>query len=211
MHLQVNAADDMCGAVGNYCEPMPRPDRRPLIADAAVELAASGGTHALTHQALDRHLGLPKGSTSYYFRTRDALLDAASDRLIEKSRDAFGARIAGHDPVIDVITDYVVELVGERRGDVLARQALLLEPGLAEETRDRLSRCFFSVEGARSVMAAHGATAPKVAADELITILEGIVFAHTQGVHAHESARGRRRAIRDLLAGIYPRFAGADR
>jgi AcrR family transcriptional regulator len=61
-------------------------DRRARIAEAAIEIVASRGVRALTHSAVDGHLALPKGSTSYYFRTRRALLEAPVRRITERSR-----------------------------------------------------------------------------------------------------------------------------
>ena len=43
---------------------------------------ADGG-RGLTHRAVDRRAGLPQGSTSNYFNTREALLEAALARLVE--------------------------------------------------------------------------------------------------------------------------------
>lgn len=48
--------------------------RRADIAQAAMELVAEGGSHALTHRRIDRRLGLPEGSTSNYARTRRDLI-----------------------------------------------------------------------------------------------------------------------------------------
>ncbi|MGC4935526.1 TetR/AcrR family transcriptional regulator [Gordonia sp. DT30] len=187
---------------------MPRPGRRLLIADAAIELAAAGGNHAVTHRAIDQHLGLPNGSTSYYFRTRGTLIAAAADRLIAVSQGAFSKLTGSADrPPIEVIADYTTELVTERRAEVLARQALLLETGLSADVHERLARCFFSVPAATALMA--GRPAPAVAANQLITVLEGIVFAHTQGADATRT-RGRRRAIRGLLAETCPHLVDAE-
>lgn len=69
---------------------MVRPgDRRPMITDHAIVVLADGGARALTHQAVDRHAGLPAGSTSYYFRTRAALIAAVVERIRVHSRTAF--------------------------------------------------------------------------------------------------------------------------
>jgi len=63
--------------------PADRPDeRRVRIADAALALLAREGARGLTHRAVDAQLKLPNGSTSYYYRTRSALLLAAAERLI---------------------------------------------------------------------------------------------------------------------------------
>jgi DNA-binding transcriptional regulator YbjK len=53
------------------------------MADAALEILAQLGARGTTHRAVDRALALPDGSTSFYFRTRSALLLGAAQRLIE--------------------------------------------------------------------------------------------------------------------------------
>ncbi|MFC6832494.1 TetR/AcrR family transcriptional regulator, partial [Streptomyces goshikiensis] len=62
---------------------MSTPDRRTLIADTAIDLVAAAGLRGLTHRAVDAAAGLPSGSTSYYFRTRTALIGACYQRQAE--------------------------------------------------------------------------------------------------------------------------------
>src|SRR5262249_26557192 len=57
--------------------------RRAELADAAIATLARDGMRGLTHRAVDRAAGLPEGSASYYFRTRQALLKATVERLAE--------------------------------------------------------------------------------------------------------------------------------
>jgi DNA-binding transcriptional regulator YbjK len=57
-------------------------ERHIRIADAALCLLAREGARGLTHRAVDAELSLPSGSTSYYYRTRAALLLAAAQRLL---------------------------------------------------------------------------------------------------------------------------------
>lgn len=179
---------------------MPRPDRRALIADAALELAATGGNHAVTHRGVDRSLDLPKGSTSYYFRSREALVDAAAQRLVWRSRKSFDEAIVDGGVPVDVMAAYVADLVDRRRTDVLARQALLLDPTLAEDTRDRLRGCLFSAGSARRLLVEHGSSAPDDDARRLLAILEGVVFV------AHSDADARR-DIEALVAAAFPSLA----
>jgi DNA-binding transcriptional regulator YbjK len=54
-----------------------------MIGDAVMAVLASAGGRGLTHRAVDRHLGWPEGTTSRYFRTRDALLTAGVNRLVD--------------------------------------------------------------------------------------------------------------------------------
>jgi DNA-binding transcriptional regulator YbjK len=72
-------------------------DRRPRIAEAALEIIASQGARHLSHRAVDAALSLPTGSTSYYFSTRAALLEAAVARLVEADTADIAALLA-HDP-----------------------------------------------------------------------------------------------------------------
>jgi len=44
---------------------------------------AGHGAKGLSHPKVDRQAGVPDGSTSYYFRTRTALLRAVAERLAE--------------------------------------------------------------------------------------------------------------------------------
>ncbi|MER6610537.1 TetR family transcriptional regulator [Streptomyces sp. NPDC000927] len=57
--------------------------RQKQLADAAIETLAAAGMRGLTHRAVDRRAGLAEGSCSYCFRTRQALLRAAVERLAE--------------------------------------------------------------------------------------------------------------------------------
>jgi AcrR family transcriptional regulator len=63
--------------------PPTNPARRQALTDAAIELLASSGAHGLTHRAVEKAAGLPPGTASNYFRSREALLVAAAERVIE--------------------------------------------------------------------------------------------------------------------------------
>jgi DNA-binding transcriptional regulator YbjK len=55
--------------------------RRDRLADAAIGLLARAGARGLTHRAVDAEAGQPPGTTSRYFRTRQALMCGAAERL----------------------------------------------------------------------------------------------------------------------------------
>ncbi|MEY9933198.1 AcrR family transcriptional regulator [Catenulispora sp. GP43] len=67
--------------------PTDQRDRRALLADAAIDLLAEEGMRALTHRAVDTRAALPLGTTSAYFRTRQALLTAIVKRLSDLDRE----------------------------------------------------------------------------------------------------------------------------
>jgi len=53
------------------------------LCDAAIQLLADDGAKGLSHLKVDRKAAVPDGTTSFYFRTRSALLRAVAERLAE--------------------------------------------------------------------------------------------------------------------------------
>jgi DNA-binding transcriptional regulator YbjK len=58
-------------------------ERRRELCDAAIDVLAEHGSRGLTHGQVDRRAELPEGTTSYYYRTRAALLRGVSKRIAE--------------------------------------------------------------------------------------------------------------------------------
>ena len=121
---------------------MPRnPERRSQLADAGLAVLAESGARGLTHRAVDAAAGLPAGTASNYFRTRDALLGALGERIFERLApdDSVLAPLAEQEPSVELVVDYVryfVERLLKRPELPLALFELRLEaarrPGLNE-------------------------------------------------------------------------------
>ncbi|WP_280308238.1 TetR/AcrR family transcriptional regulator [Nocardia abscessus] len=118
--------------------------KRELVLDAAIELLGSRGTRALTHRAVDEVAGMPAGSASNYFRTREALLIGIAERL--EARDYADWEALNRQPAPGTITElvdgmaaFVVHAARTDRVRTLARYALFLEaqtmPALRETVR----------------------------------------------------------------------------
>ena len=80
-------------------------ERRRDLCDAAIRLLAADGAKGLSHLKVDRRAAVPDGTTSFYFRTRSALLRAVAERLAELDladlqsvADGCGGRDAGSSP-----------------------------------------------------------------------------------------------------------------
>jgi DNA-binding transcriptional regulator YbjK len=58
-------------------------ERRRELCDAAIQLLADHGAKGLSHLKVDRKAAVPDGTTSFYFRTRSALLRAVAERLAD--------------------------------------------------------------------------------------------------------------------------------
>lgn len=57
--------------------------RRRDLCDAAINVLAEHGSRGLTHGQVDRYAAVPDGTTSYYYRTREALLRGVGKRVAD--------------------------------------------------------------------------------------------------------------------------------
>ncbi|WP_297615101.1 TetR/AcrR family transcriptional regulator [Nocardia sp.] len=184
--------------------------RREAICAAALDLAATGGNRAVTHHAVDDRLGIARGSTSYYYRTRQELLRAAVIHLAAISRREFQTaqrsaerQVVSIDRAADLIAAQLDLLLGARRRDALARYALAADAAEDEDLRDVLARCLFSVPAATALMTASGVPDPEQAAHDLISLLEGLLFDRLYGSRSRLGiAAGTPAGVADLRAPI---------
>ena len=109
--------------------------RQAEILDAAIETLGTEGMRGLTHRAVDRMAGLPEGSTSNHFRSRDALLAGIGERFVQRERAAFEAIAMSDVPLTPedlgrAFGRFAVESTRGNRSLTLARYALLVEGAL---------------------------------------------------------------------------------
>ncbi|MEH3139347.1 MAG: TetR/AcrR family transcriptional regulator [Mycobacterium kyogaense] len=64
-------------------------ERRRQLCDAAISLLADEGPRGLSHLKVDRLAGVPDGTTSFYYRTRAALLRGIVDQLVSYDAQEF--------------------------------------------------------------------------------------------------------------------------
>lgn len=105
-------------------------DRRREIADAGIRILASRGARAFTHLNIDRELGLPDGSTSYYTRTRRDLISLVVERLAARTSDDLAAQVIPEELTPRAVASMVVaglDATMLRADDHSARLVLLLE------------------------------------------------------------------------------------
>ncbi len=116
-------------------------ERRHALADAGLRVLAESGARGLTHRAVDTEAGVPLGTTSNYFRSRDALLGGLGERIMERFApdEAVVAELAGREPGRDLFVDYLRYILKRTTAQPELTRALIelrLEaarrPGLAE-------------------------------------------------------------------------------
>jgi len=211
----------------------PQPDRRAAMADAAIAIIGERGLRALTHRAVDQALALPDGSTSYYLRTRHALLERVVGRLAERtaadlralqdSQTVPTAPDAAPDGApetelpdrLDALSEragaLLDRMIGARRVDSLARYALTIE--LA--TDPVLHRALTAGQPLRLMAAAAlarlGAPDPAEQGLDLVSMTDGLVFDRLVGTRSllgpdpgtPGSVTELARAVRTFLRGVF--------
>lgn len=118
--------------------------RREAILDAAITVLGTAGMHGLTHRAVDAAAGLPAGSTSNHFRTRDALIDAVVERFAARERANWEELVARAYPgtpqeLARALALFAREATGPQRTLTLARYAILVEAAIHPSLRVRLA------------------------------------------------------------------------
>src|SRR5215213_6045754 len=118
-------------------------ERRTDLLDAAIAVLGERGMHGLTHRAVDAAAGLPAGSTSNHFRTRDALLNAVVERFAARERanwEDIAAELCPTTPLelAQVAAAFARDSAGPQRSLTLARYAILVEAAIHPALRERL-------------------------------------------------------------------------
>jgi len=187
--------------------------RQTDIADAAIATLARDGMRGLTHRAVDRAAGLPEGSVSYYFRTRQALLQATAERLAELDAAEVPA-LPQHD--LEAFAGATAELLASwittGRQRQLARYELVLEATRRPELRNVLAAA-----GARlgamiaERFAAAGVSQPEDRAQVFAALLDGLIFDQIAGSGTRQlTAAGLRATIGVLVTALTGRAGTPD-
>ena len=155
--------------------------RRDEIAQAAMELVAQGGSHALTHRRIDRRLDLPEGTTSNYARSRRDLVGMVVQQVagIAHLRPPDAPQPRTVPEAVEQLTAAFEDVVA-RGVDTRARMALsidcLHDPELhAMLTTDSPVRATV-LDQARQMLDALGVPASEQRAVDLIGIMNGLFY-----------------------------------
>jgi AcrR family transcriptional regulator len=133
----------------------------------------------LTHRGVDTTAGIPQGSTSYYFRSRSALVAGCVARLVELDLaiEAPAVATAGPDTFVDVLVAVAVAMATTGRHRTLARHELSLAAVRDSRLRAALVQGGNTIRGhGAATLAGMGAADPVAAAAELAAVLDGLVF-----------------------------------
>lgn len=101
--------------------------RRAALADGGLHVLARDGARGLTHRAVDAATGVPQGTTSNYFPTRDDLIGGLVSRIGERltPNPTVHAALAEREPSRDLFADYLRDIVRRLLADRDVALALL--------------------------------------------------------------------------------------
>jgi AcrR family transcriptional regulator len=190
-------------------------NRREAIADAAIEIIALEGLRALTHRAIDARLDYPAGSTSYYLRTRQALIEAVVHRLCARTVQDVGASQSPALPSTSseaarIVSKLILGMAEERPLDHLARFALRIdlidEPELHKLISDESPVRTLLMSASEAMLKAIGVQEASVLAADLVALVDSLLFDQLTNGRA---AAQPQRVLAAYLAGLLQQSGSA--
>ncbi len=178
MNAQVSEPDEPAGPT--------RPETRARVLDAALELVAERGLQSLTHRGVEARAQVSHGVTTYYFKTRDALIDALLEHICQRQITWITAMYAdlvaeaSADPAgfdREAFTRRGIEMMMGEPTLTLARFELYLhaarDPRLQQITAELRQR---HVAIQTQLFAALGAPDPQLSANRFLSAIEGLLL-----------------------------------
>jgi DNA-binding transcriptional regulator YbjK len=186
--------------------------RRAELLEAAIHLIGAQGLDAVTHRAVAAEAGVPAASTSYYFRSKDELIDEALNSLatreialLRERREALGAAAAADvTQVTEALAAWIQEqLTPEGRVAMLAQYQLQLEAARRPAAREILAAWKEGTDDlAETAMSALGARDVRTAGILLVCAIDGLRLRLMASGHEPLTPEQLRATLRALLMGL---------
>lgn len=157
------------------------PGREAQLLDAAIDVLGTSGLRHLTHRGVDTAAGLPMGSTSNRFRTREALLIGVLRRILERET-AIWTRLAIdiRTPTIEAFATVIGRLLEElsSSGQLLsqARRTVFVEAANQPAVRREITRAKQQLTSWMAPLLAElGSSDPSTHVHHLLALMDGLV------------------------------------
>jgi DNA-binding transcriptional regulator YbjK len=180
--------------------------RREQILEAALRVIGRSGRQAVTHRAVAEEAGVPLGSTTYYFDSRDDLLGQALEHVAASEAERYAKRaeelrnVKTPRELADRLIDELVA-AAEDRIAYIAEYEIWLEAGRRPELREAAqSWCDAEQRSVAVGMEALGSSAPATDASLVVAAIDGLgerVLARDED--AGEAAKEFRPELRRLI------------
>jgi DNA-binding transcriptional regulator YbjK len=191
-------------------------ERRRDLCDAAIQLLADDGAKGLSHLKVDRKAGVPDGTTSFYFRTRSALLRAVAERLagldLATLQSVADSAVDGRDnPSPSRLSQVVIQAGGEPQlSRTKARYELTMQaardPAMAailQQATDGFTKLHREI---LVQLMPHGAELESAVVEDLsnitLTFINGLLLRFVQGDRIIDSPEQLDRTLAAMAVGI---------
>jgi len=154
--------------------------RREQILEAALRVIGRSGTQAVTHRAVAQEAGVPLGSTTYYFKSKDDLLRQALEHVAASEVERYeslGEELRSVKSPRELADRLIAELVAnaEDRIAYIAEYELWLEAGRRPELRTAAqSWCDAEQRAVAGAMETLGSGDPATDASLVVAALDGL-------------------------------------
>jgi DNA-binding transcriptional regulator YbjK len=186
--------------------------RRESILRATLGIIGRHGTGAVTHRAVAEEAGVPLASTTYYFASKDELLEQAFDlaardeiaRLEALVRE-LNASNAGTETWIHATAATLAAEIAREPETRLATLELLLEAARRPAVRESVGRWLGAYRGlAHAGAVATGSPAPEMDAEIMVAVLTGLALLQLADPRDHRGAEVLRPVLERLNQALIP-------
>jgi TetR/AcrR family transcriptional regulator, regulator of biofilm formation and stress response len=154
--------------------------RREQILEAALRIIGRAGRQAVTHRAVAEEAGVPLGSTTYYFDSRDDLLEQALEYVAASEVERYGKRgeelraVKSPRELADKLIDELVA-AAEDRIAYIAEYEIWLEAGRRPELREAAQNwCDAEQRSVAVAMESLGSSDPQADASLVVAAIDGL-------------------------------------
>jgi TetR/AcrR family transcriptional regulator, regulator of biofilm formation and stress response len=154
--------------------------RREQILEAALRIIGRAGRQAVTHRAVAEEAGVPLGSTTYYFDSRDDLLGQALEYVAASEVERYGKRgeelraVTSPRELADKLIDELVA-AAEDRIAYIAEYEIWLEAGRRPELREAAQNwCDAEQRSVAVAMESLGSSDPQADASLVVAAIDGL-------------------------------------
>jgi len=183
-------------------------ERRLAILEAAVRLLAGEGHAGLTHRRIAREAGVPLAATTYYFTSKDALLEEALRlvaarelRTLEQRAADLARSFSSRQALGSALAAVLLDRLSEEREATVAKFEAYLEAARRPSLRPTAEHWIAGfVRLAEAALAAAGAERPARKAELLVAGADGLLLQHLATSGPTEDREALRRRLKALVS-----------
>jgi DNA-binding transcriptional regulator YbjK len=187
--------------------------RRLLLLQTTLRLIADHGIDAVSHRSVAEAAGVPLGSTTYWFDSRQAMLEESLEYFVRLEIEALRDRLSGvlgkrlsRRRLVDELTELLLPQLEEGRWRTVAQYTLLQEASRNPELQGLCREWTAAwIEALAEMFASLGAPSPQLEARMFLGMLDGLLL----GQLAAPEPDVERNLIRPALETWFSRLAAA--